>query len=58
MMTEDPHDEKIMRELEDTLLSSGFARRLDELIAGQKTILERLERSRVLRERRGQSEKK
>ena len=57
-MTENSREEKIMRELEDTLLTSGFARRLDELIAGQQTIMERLEQSRVLRERRGRPEKK
>lgn len=57
-MIENPHDEKIMSEPENTLLFSGFARRVDELIEGQRHILERLERLRVLRERRGKPKKK
>lgn len=57
-MTENPGNEEIMRKLKDILLSSGFARQLDELIAGQQSILERLEQLRVLRDCRNQSEKK
>ena len=57
-MTENPGNEETMRKLRDILLSSGFARQLDELIAGQQSILERLEQLRVLQDRRNQSEKK